>query len=417
MKKQIFLIKTKSCSISKEDLLEYITLNNHLSQKFDFFLADENFLKKFNDGEISINLTPDEKFLSSAENFDPKNVEETIILTSISGSDSGSINDNLMENLIIIDASKRAGIKKIKLIPLYMGYLRQDRRLHHYKTSSDSLYKQNLEPITSSLIFNLLEKSGVSELILIDPHFIQVEGFAKKMKIEIFGGEFLLGFIFEAILRIFFQNNVNCKNSQEIISFFKKICSIQLEKKFFNSKSNFESLNFLEYQEFFSDFSKFLFSEFQIVAPDAGSLKKLRNYTELIEEIMMIFANKLNYQDLQNKKINVCFIEKLRVSPGASKTMSITNNFENSHCLILDDILDSGSTLVSAANFLKQGGFVKSVSAFITHGICSLNCQEKIENSEIQNMFLTNSISKHQNFNLKFQFFDLRELLKYFINF
>lgn len=417
MKKKIFLIKTDSCQISRNDFLNFVKNEKEIHKEFEFIFSSESSIKKFNDGEISVNLN------SNDENFEPKQIFSAIIFTSVCRFNSSSINDQIIEILILCDALKRAGIERIKLIPLYLGYLRQDRRLNQY-IKIEEKYKKNLEPITSSLVLNLFEKSGVSDLILVDPHFSQVEALmnnASNMKIKILEGEFLLGFIFESILRIFFQNylNIDSINQKNIINFFKKICHIQIKRKFFFNDEDLDLLNFLDYKDFFHEFCDFLFSQFQITAPDAGSLKKLRKYAELIEEIIEIFSLQIDSKFFIEKKINVCFIEKLRTAPGASKTMSITNNLENSHSLIIDDILDSGSTLVSAANFLKKSSGAKSISAFITHGVCSLNCEEKIQNSEIQNMFLTNSIfdSKHSKFNKKFYFFSLVELLKYFINF
>ncbi|KKQ33040.1 MAG: Ribose-phosphate pyrophosphokinase [candidate division TM6 bacterium GW2011_GWF2_37_49] len=74
-------------------------------------------------------------------------------------------NDRLMELLLMVDAAKRAGAKKIIAVVPYLGYGRQDRPTYNYG------------PISARLVASLIEVAGVDHLITLDLHSPQVEGF------------------------------------------------------------------------------------------------------------------------------------------------------------------------------------------------------------------------------------------------
>jgi ribose-phosphate pyrophosphokinase len=74
-------------------------------------------------------------------------------------------NDHLMELLLLVDAVKRLGAKKIVALIPYFGYSRQDRRSYDFS------------PISASLVANIIESSGVDHLITFDLHSKQLEGF------------------------------------------------------------------------------------------------------------------------------------------------------------------------------------------------------------------------------------------------
>lgn len=78
---------------------------------------------------------------------------------------SATVNDQLMETLIMVDALRRASAGRINLICPNLGYSRQDR-----KTDSR-------EPITAKLVANLLTKAGIDRLVTVDLHADQIQGF------------------------------------------------------------------------------------------------------------------------------------------------------------------------------------------------------------------------------------------------
>src|SRR5436190_1367752 len=80
----------------------------------------------------------------------------------------GSVNDSIMEQLIMIDAAKRASAKRITAVcPLY-GYARQDRKA------------EGREPIAAKLIADLLTTAGANRMVSVDLHSGQIQGFFDK---------------------------------------------------------------------------------------------------------------------------------------------------------------------------------------------------------------------------------------------
>ncbi len=92
--------------------------------------------------------------------------------SSIRGSDvfiiqthAGSVNDALMEQLIMIDAAKRASAKRITAVCPYYGYSRQDRKA------------TGREPITAKLVADMLQVAGADRVVSVDLHSGQIQGF------------------------------------------------------------------------------------------------------------------------------------------------------------------------------------------------------------------------------------------------
>ena len=80
----------------------------------------------------------------------------------------GSVNDSIMEHLIMIDAAKRASAKRITAVcPLY-GYARQDRKA------------EGREPIAAKLVADLMTSAGASRMLSVDLHSGQIQGFFDK---------------------------------------------------------------------------------------------------------------------------------------------------------------------------------------------------------------------------------------------
>src|SRR4051794_15271317 len=80
-------------------------------------------------------------------------------------SHSDSINDRLMEQLIMIDAAKRASAKRITAVSPFYGYSRQDRKA------------EGREPITARLVADMLTAAGADRVVTVDLHTGQIQGF------------------------------------------------------------------------------------------------------------------------------------------------------------------------------------------------------------------------------------------------
>ena len=108
------------------------------------------------------------------------------------------------------------------------------------------------------------------------------------------------------------------------------------------------------------------------VAPDVGGVERAR-----------ALGQKLN--------IGLAIVDKRRPAPGKSQVMNIIGNVKEKNCLLVDDIIDSGGTIVNAAKVLKEKG-AKDVYVYVTHGVLSGNAVEQINNSKIKKLILTDTI-------------------------
>ncbi|MCP3913583.1 MAG: ribose-phosphate diphosphokinase [Actinomycetia bacterium] len=90
---------------------------------------------------------------------------DIFIIQSHCEEDGRSINDALMEHLIMVDAGKRASAKRITAVMPFYGYGRQDRKA------------EGREPITAKLMAQLFKSAGASRLVSVDLHSGQIQGF------------------------------------------------------------------------------------------------------------------------------------------------------------------------------------------------------------------------------------------------
>ena len=108
------------------------------------------------------------------------------------------------------------------------------------------------------------------------------------------------------------------------------------------------------------------------VAPDVGGVERTRALSRRINA-------------------SIAIIDKRRPSPGKSEVMNLVGNVKNKNCIIVDDIIDSGGTIVNAARALKEKG-AKDVYVYITHAVLSGHAVDKIESSKIKKLITTDTI-------------------------
>ena len=87
----------------------------------------------------------------------------------------------------------------------------------------------------------------------------------------------------------------------------------------------------------------------------------------------------------------IAICDKRRERPGESEVMNVIGEVNGKSCILIDDIVDSGGTLVNAANALLKAG-AKEVMAYITHGVLSGGAVSRIQNSNLKSLVLTDSI-------------------------
>ena len=108
------------------------------------------------------------------------------------------------------------------------------------------------------------------------------------------------------------------------------------------------------------------------VAPDVGGTARARALGKLLN-------------------VDLAIVDKRRPAPGKSEVMNVIGNVKNKTCILVDDIIDSGGTIVNAASELKKRG-AKDVHVYVTHGVLSGNAVEKIKKSSIKNLVVTDTI-------------------------
>ena len=108
------------------------------------------------------------------------------------------------------------------------------------------------------------------------------------------------------------------------------------------------------------------------VAPDVGGTERARALGKSLD-------------------VGLAIVDKRRPAPGKSQVMNVIGNVKNKTCIIVDDIIDSGGTIVNSAKALKDRG-AKEVYVYITHGVLSGEAVRNIQKSAIKKLVITDSI-------------------------
>jgi ribose-phosphate pyrophosphokinase len=109
-----------------------------------------------------------------------------------------------------------------------------------------------------------------------------------------------------------------------------------------------------------------------VVSPDIGGIKVARSYAKRLGA-------------------NLVVIDKRRPKPNETQIVNIIGEVDNKDVLLVDDLIDTGGTFVSAVEALKERG-AKKIYGAITHPLLSGNAIENIEKSSITNLYVTDSI-------------------------
>ena len=112
--------------------------------------------------------------------------------------------------------------------------------------------------------------------------------------------------------------------------------------------------------------------EVTVVSPDVGGVIRARAVARRIDADLAI-------------------IDKRRERAGVSEVMNIIGDVAGQNCILIDDIVDSAGTLCNASDALMEAG-AKSVMAYVSHGVLSGGAVQKIENSSMSKLFVTDSI-------------------------
>ena len=230
---------------------------------------------------------------------------DVFVMQTHCGFGGRSINDSIMEQLIMIDAAYRASAKRITAVCPFYGYARQDRKA------------EGREPITARMVADLFKSAGAKRMISIDLHSGQIQGF--------------------------FDGPVDHLTAMPVLENYVREHAL----------------------------------EPVIVAPDAGRIK--------VAERMA--------QHLTDKGSDLAFIYKRRPKGTANvaEAKEVMGDVDGRLCILTDDMIDSGGTIVSAADVLMARG-AKEVWAMATHAVLSGPAIERLSKSVITKVVLTYSL-------------------------
>ncbi len=113
-----------------------------------------------------------------------------------------------------------------------------------------------------------------------------------------------------------------------------------------------------------------------VVSPDVGGVVRAR-----------ALAKKLH--------ADIAIVDKRRPAPNVAKVMNIIGDIENRHCILIDDMVDTAGTLCNAVEALLERGASK-VTAYATHGVLSGPAAERLSQSNLSELVVTDSIKQPQ---------------------
>ena len=231
---------------------------------------------------------------------------DVFVMQTHFGCDGRSINDSIMEQLIMIDAANRASAKRITAVCPFYGYARQDRKA------------EGREPITARLVADLFRAAGAKRMVSIDLHSGQIQGF--------------------------FDGPVDHLTALPVLERYVRDNATE---------------------------------GMVIVSPDAGRVKVAERFA----------------QHLSDLNADVAFINKRRPkgTTNVAEAKEVIGDVDGRVCIITDDMIDTGGTVVSAAELLLRRG-ASEVWAMATHGVLSGPAVERLRNSPFKRIVLTNTL-------------------------
>jgi ribose-phosphate pyrophosphokinase len=219
-------------------------------------------------------------------------------------SHTAPINQWIMEQLIMVDALKRASAKRITVVAPFFGYARQDKK------------SRGREPISARLMADLFATAGADRLMAVDLHTAQIQGFFDGPVDHLFALPILASYIEDRLDR----------------------------------------------------------SEITVVAPDAGRVRVCERWTDRLSCPLAII----------HKRRDTDVANKVRI-------LEVVGEVAGRTCILVDDMIDTGATIVNAAELLFEQGAAQ-VIVTATHGVLSGSAVDGLKNSGISEIVITNTL-------------------------
>lgn len=214
------------------------------------------------------------------------------------------VNTWLMEQLLMIDALKRASAKRITVIAPFYAYARQDKK------------HRGREPISARLVADLFKAAGADRLMAVDLHTSQIQGFFDGPVDHLFALPLLAGHV----------------------------------------QARYDRSNIT------------------VVSPDAGRVRVAERWTDILDAPLAII-HKRRDPDVPNE----------------AKVLEVVGDVEGRVCVIVDDMIDTAGTITKAADALFDNGAIE-VIATSTHGVLSGPAVDRLKNSRITEVVITNTL-------------------------
>ena len=215
------------------------------------------------------------------------------------------INKWIMEQLLMVDALKRASAKRITVIAPFYGYARQDKK------------HRGREPISARLIADLFRTAGADRLMAVDLHTAQIQGFFDGPVDHLFALPLLVRYVADSV------------EDRRLIT---------------------------------------------VVSPDAGRVRVAERWTDLLGAPLAII-HKRRDPDVPNE----------------AKVQEVVGEVDGRICVLIDDMIDTGGTIVKAAEALFDNGASKVIVA-ATHGILSGPAVERFNGSRVSEVVVTDTL-------------------------
>ncbi|MDO5026400.1 MAG: ribose-phosphate pyrophosphokinase [Tissierellia bacterium] len=130
----------------------------------------------------------------------------------------------------------------------------------------------------------------------------------------------------------------------------------------------------------FKDFAYDKPDEYVVVSPDLGGVRRAREFADYL-------------------KLPIAIIEKRRPMPNVSEVMSVIGEYKGKHAIIVDDMIDTAGTITNAGEFLIKNG-AKDVYLVATHGVFSGPAIERLDNSSVKEIVITDTIKLPEKKNI-----------------
>jgi ribose-phosphate pyrophosphokinase len=214
------------------------------------------------------------------------------------------INTWIMEQLIMVDALKRASAKRITVVMPFYGYARQDKK------------HRGREPISARLMADLFKTAGADRLLAVDLHTAQIQGFFDGPVDHLFALPLLADYVGRKVDR----------------------------------------------------------SKLTVVSPDAGRVRVADQWCDRLGAPLAI-VHKRRDKDVANQVT----------------VHEVVGEVKDRVCVLVDDMIDTAGTICAAADALFANGAADVIVA-ATHGVLSGPAKDRLKNSRVSEIVLTNTL-------------------------